>query len=532
MSNSDSTLFYADELSPELTALLDAAVAGLSATRRTFTEREAFAAIWEAGYDISPQIDPRFALAAEADGIHPRHWRLTAHAVANNLLADAFTTGAWDGRDLEAELVRLSEADSIHYVFCPIDRRFTQHRDGTWDLAARDVDVELPQATREELDAIGPRLRERWASAGAGPWTLRLVADELAALGWSGASERGSWMLVRAWLCGWPAVVRVGQDYWTLADRVPQAPSQRRLRVIPVLPTVEEDITSSPSPSDEGSSSTSSDTRHAPPPSIRTDALDPPSDNTLRIVAAWTMALRTVHLVDGFIPVPAAARKAYPARAAGMATWEVIRGKWYDTGDDIWLWLDRDHNRLCGPDLADQLAWCEAGQRMRLEWTPEVIILRLLDVDPEVQREEGRLVDLETLAELRGGLAESYRRSLQIILSEASDGLTFADVVEALRARQGHDVHRGTVRALLSSGGFVRRDGRWFTAPDDVEGARRLRRVLVQTLMRPEPTSASPDPAIGASPAAMIGALRTRLTEIIAELGSTKTGTDEDDSVP
>ncbi len=249
-------------------------------------------------------------------------------------------------------------------------------------------------------------------------------------------------------------------------------------------------------------------------------------------MAAWTMALRTVHLVEGFIPIPAAARKAYPARAAGMTTWEVIRGKWYDTGDDIWLWLDRDHNRLCGPDLADQLAWCEAGQRMRLEWAPEVIVLRLLDVDSEVQREEARLVDLEALAELRGGLGESYRRSLQIILSEASDGLTFADVVEALRARQGHDVHRGTVRALLSLGGFVRRDGRWFTAPDDVEGSRRLRRAVVQTLTRTEMTSASSDPTIAASPAATIGAIRIRLTEIIAELSATKTGIDEDDSVP
>jgi hypothetical protein len=198
----------------------------------------------------------------------------------------------------------------------------------------------------------------------------------------------------------------------------------------------------------------------------------------------------------------------------------------YDTGDDVWLWLDRDHNRLCGPDLADHLAWCEAGQRLRLEWTPEVIVVRLLDVDPEVQREEARLVDLEALAELRGGLGESYRRSLQIVLSEAPDGLTFADVVEALRARQGHEVHRGTVRALLSSGGFVRRDGRWFVAPDDADGARRLRRALVQTLTD-DRSAPSAGRAISPSAAATIGAICARLTEIIAELEATKAATQE-----
>jgi len=69
------------------------------------------------------------------------------------------------------------------------------------------------------------------------------------------------------------------------------------------------------------------------------------------------------------------------------------------------------------------------------------------------------------------------------------------------------------------------------TAPDDVDGARRLRRDVVQALTRTELTSASSDPTIAASPATMIGAIRTRLTEIIAELGPTKTATDEDDSM-
>lgn len=41
-------------VSPELARLLDAAVARLSLRRRTFTDREALADIWSAGFDVGP----------------------------------------------------------------------------------------------------------------------------------------------------------------------------------------------------------------------------------------------------------------------------------------------------------------------------------------------------------------------------------------------------------------------------------------------------------------------------------------------
>ncbi len=103
--------------------------------------------------------------------------------------------------------------------------------------------------------------------------------------------------------------------------------------------------------------------------------------------------------------------------------------------------------------------------------------------DDSVQREESRLVDPEALKALRGGIGETYRQSIQAILSEKTEGLTFAQVVRALRERQGHDVHRGTVRTLLYAGGFVQRHGRWFAAPQNEVGARRLRAALVETLV-------------------------------------------------
>ena len=66
------------------------------------------------------------------------------------------------------------------------------------------------------------------------------------------------------------------------------------------------------------------------------------------------------------------------------------------------------------------------------------------------------------------------------------EGLTFAQVVGALRERQGHDVHRGTVRTLLYAGGFVHRGGRWFAAPQSEVGARKLRAALVEALVAGE----------------------------------------------
>ena len=67
-----------NDLDDELAQLLDKAVKRLSTYRRTFTAKVALAEVWEDGFDISLQADPqeRFVLAYEADGKHPRQWRL------------------------------------------------------------------------------------------------------------------------------------------------------------------------------------------------------------------------------------------------------------------------------------------------------------------------------------------------------------------------------------------------------------------------------------------------------------------------
>jgi hypothetical protein len=198
---------------PAWRPLVDAAIDRLSSSRRTFTEDEALAQVWEAGYDVSPQDDPRFALAAEADGKHPYHWRLSTQTLANNRLLDELRAGAWDGREIDQELARLDAQDGVQYVFCPVDARFTQRRDSSYALADEELDIALPAEVAATLDALGPALLARWRGAGATPWTTRALTETVAALGWPAATEGANWRLVRAWLQRWPAVARVGQDY-------------------------------------------------------------------------------------------------------------------------------------------------------------------------------------------------------------------------------------------------------------------------------------------------------------------------------
>src|SRR5947209_19374355 len=93
---------------------LDSAVQRLAATRRTFTEEEALADLWDAGYNVSPQDDARFVLGREADGRSPRHWHVVGQVVANNRLIEALEAGTWDGRNVDAELARLDQESGSH----------------------------------------------------------------------------------------------------------------------------------------------------------------------------------------------------------------------------------------------------------------------------------------------------------------------------------------------------------------------------------------------------------------------------------
>ena len=505
-----------NERDDELEQLLDEAVARLSASRYTFTEEEALQPIWECGYDLSPQSDPqeRFVLAYEADGKHPRQWRLSMQALANNRILDELRSGAWDGRDLEVELSRLDTEDQVHYVFCPSDPRFVTLPDGTLEPAELERNIALNPETRAELDTLGPRLLEQWYAEEAKPLTVRQITEHLGTLGWAEASARNGWLLVRAWLLGWSEVSRVGQDYWMPNDHIPEGPQRTRLQVLPVgsgsmpMETSETIIVPNSLP-DLSEDKTI--------PSISKTHLIP-GKAVIATTESWTYPLRTIHLLEGFVPVPPQVRSAYPPRAVGEGDREVLRGLWYDDDESLWLWLDRVQDRLYGPDLAQKLAWLEAGDVLQGQWTPDVVVLRITGHDDEVQREESRLVDPQALKALRGGIGETYRQSLQAILSENEEGLTFAQVVRALRERQGHDVHRGTVRTLLYAGGFVHRGGRWFAAPQGEVGARKLRAALVEALVVEEVEEGGEESNEDERRLKRVRVIRGRLGELVGRL--------------
>lgn len=104
-----------------------------------------------------------------------------------------------------------------------------------------------------------------------------------------------------------------------------------------------------------------------------------------------------------------------------------------------------------------------------------------------MQQEETRLVDLEELKHLRGGIGEGYRQSIQGLLLAAPEGLTFKEIVIALRARQQHEVSRSTIRSILASGGFTQWQQRWYAARDAQSGAKKLKEALLETLVPQTP---------------------------------------------
>jgi hypothetical protein len=332
---------------------------------------------------------------------------------------------------------------------------------------------------RAELDALWSGLLDGWQVEGGAPQTARQIVTRFAQRGWARAGERGSWLLVRSWLLQRPAVRRVARDYWVLEFSLPGAPARTRLHVLPAFGS-------------SGAAVAAPEGREEPTPGMAGEPARPSAGDVVpipaelgSIEARWTATLRTLHLVEGFLPVPARHRCAYPPRAKQAGDWEVLRGKWFDTAEELWVWLDRSRDLLCGPNLADRLGWCEAGERIGVLWTADALVFRSLGVDEDVRREESRLADLDALAELRGGLGESYHRSLVALLEGARDGLTFPQLVVALCERQNHEVHRGTVRALLAAGGFVCQEGRWFLATGAAEGKRRLRRAMAWALVLP-----------------------------------------------
>jgi hypothetical protein len=378
----------------------------------------------------------------------------------------------------------------------------------------------LPRGMKATLDALGPQLLASWHEAGAEPWTIRTITDVLQQLEWPDAQKPNAWLYVRAWLLNWPQVRRVGQDYWLPSEQVPSDVQRTRLQVPPLR--IPESQISSEVTAEMPLKKHASPTK---PTLVQEDADE--SQVVLRGEvmtdrASWTVRLRTVNLLEGFLHIPSSVRDAYPLPVPGEEQKTVLRGMWHEDGTRFWLWLDRTKNYLYGPALADRLMWLDAGAVLRVEWAPDVIVIQKVGQDEAVRNEESRLVDLEALATVRGGLGENYRRSLQAILTAAPEGLVFAEIVLALRKRQQHEVHRGTIHAILYSGGFIQKDRRWFAAPDSEMGARQLRAAFVETLLPAEEESRTQPLSSAEYMRTRVNAIHARLSEIVTMLRETQ----------
>ena len=87
---------------------------------------------------------------------------------------------------------------------------------------------------------------------------------------------------------------------------------------------------------------------------------------------------------------------------------------------------------------------------------------------------------------------------------------------------KGHDIHRGTVRALLYAGGFVQRGGRWFAAPQDHIAACMLRAALAETLLPQEKSEQVTEPPAGPEQQRKkVQAIKARLAEVVRILRET-----------
>ncbi|HEY1348868.1 MAG TPA: hypothetical protein VGF67_04505 [Ktedonobacteraceae bacterium] len=467
---------------PEEQQFLDEAFARLQGSRRTFTESVALQQAWSADYQLSLNFDERFVKAQPGNKAVSPHYRLREHRLANQRLVSDLLDGSWDGVDLDSRLAALDEEEGGHHVFYPHDTRL-KSRQGRWE-AVVEVDIPLEPAQKSELDALLPHLLRAWDEDNK-PCTLRDIEKLLVQADWPEAGRPDALKIVRSWLSGVAQLRRVGQDSWLPVGLLPAPISRTRLQVLPVRTMRSEEMQAQDAQfaripgKQAGQAYLPVAPRGADPVIV--------GGEVTNMYAQWATTLRTVNIQEGFLTVPAGARAVYPLAVPQPGAHTLLEAMWHEDGEHFILWLDRRQHLLYGPDLLAKIAWGYApGDILRIVWASDVLTIFAAGHDEQVAREEARLIDPACLKNLRGGLGENYRDSLQGVLRAAPEGLTRQKIEQALAERLGHTVHHGTVLALLSCGGFMQRDGHWFAASDEAAARRALRAVLVATLLPPD----------------------------------------------
>jgi hypothetical protein len=446
---------------------LDPIVSVLQSRRFTFTEADALGALWAQGEEVRLREDARFWQ------LESGHWHLAAQKLANDLLVERLRKGDWEGRELEAYLLALDEQLGGFHVFCPIDSRLTC-LDGTWRLTYEERLPVVSADQKAQLDALVNNLYEKWRiESNAAPWQTQQIITVLNELGWNTSIE-DLIGFVTAWLFTRADWARVAQDLWLpRADLpVPQPP-----KILTVLPVHAKTLA-------DGQSLTKEQTDADGPftPSEHDDSNDLPSPPVTRDAndaLTWRFALRTIHLINGYLPIPPEARTLYPTYQE-IARTVALQGIWYEDAARFRVWLNCENNWLFGDALAERIGLLDAGTILRIKWDKSGILFTFEGVDEIINHEEARLADPEALAQLRRGLGESYRQSLRTILTEQVEGLSATDLYRRLCERQRHTVHRGSFQAVLTASPEFYRTGRIWKIKPDVNGEDQFRATLVK----------------------------------------------------
>nr|BBH87545.1 hypothetical protein KTC_22960 [Thermosporothrix sp. COM3] len=427
--------------------------------RFTFAESDVLESLWLSGEDIRLREDCRFSpvqLSAQSDVLQ---WKLKEHHVANDDLYELLLGDEWDGKNLVQCLEQLDQqypAQRFH-LFCKHDARFllAQDEHGVYTLTLQgDVSkMMLSTELKQMFDRLAPLLLERFVAGEQTPWSTQFMLDLITQI----EATPGLLLPPKAlecWLLQRDEWVRVGQDLWFVKELLPPPPPRRRYAVRPVFSDLKTDYV--PLPAEESMVSAPQEVVQEVKPGNERKGNEQTS-------VKWKMTLRTVHINEGYLPVPPQARILY-IRARRLASSVALSGLWYADDRKMLVWLDTKTHRLYGQDVQDQFAFLAAGTVLEIFWTPSGITFYELGIDEEVTEEEERLVDLTELAQVRSTTLESYRESLRTIMAQTDRKWTFLELYQELCHRQQHKPNTMTIRSILASSPefvFTRKTRRW-----------------------------------------------------------------------
>jgi len=456
-----------------------------SQQRFTFTEAEVLQTYWEQGEDILLREDNRFKEVALPDLAYPQ-WRLSIHTLANQCIFESLLDDAWDGEDLCHYLQQLDQQsdETLFHVFCLADQRFSlsQNAEGCYhiSLSQQMRKVNLNAEQKQALEDLADKLLEAFPQQRRSPWTIFEIVEQVKRL--SAADFPSLEVLLPAELTQWlrrqDGWAQVGRDLWFPRHLLPSPAQNRRYAVLSIKAGKNGQIPSllTPMETNEQSANETMD-QEIPVEEPSSTSRQTPERNR------WKVTLLTLHLNEGYIPIPPQMRGFYP-HDRNKDTICMLPGIWFADASEMTVWLDLERHRLYGPDITDQLAFLDAGTILGIFGSNAGFTFSMIGQDPDIFEEEARLIDITELAQMRSSLLESYRTSLRLLLASAQQGNVFSELYLELCQRQQHKPNRSTIRAILSSSPeffFDKSEKKWklLSGVSEETGASALRKVAV-----------------------------------------------------